>query len=89
VRTELLVDRIGDDAVLNREVVGADGINAIPLAKLHRGMVENHVVGLATAGTDVDAAGTAAAATLSDTQMAADDVVLCKRRLKSAAGSCV
>ena len=58
VRAELLVDRVGDDAVLHREVGGVDGVNAVPLAELHGDVIENHVAGRAgaTGGADVDAA---------------------------------
>src|ERR1022692_2456693 len=72
VRTELLIDGIGNDTVLNREGVGANGIDVVPLAELHGGVIENHVAAV----TDIDTTRTAAAAALPGAQMPTDDVVL-------------
>ena len=80
MRAELLVDRIGNDAVLHGEIAGAHGIEAIPLAELDRRMIKNHVVGLAAVGADINATGTGAAAALAHAQAATDDIVLIVER---------
>ena len=80
VRAKLLVDGIGDDGILHRDGRGVDGINAVPLPKFNRDVVENHVVGRAAGRADVDGAGAGGAAALPEAKKAADDVVLSVER---------
>ena len=73
---ELLVDRIRDDRVLHRERRRMHCVNAVPLSKLHRDMIKDHIVGRARGCTDIDRAGSRAAPALPKPEITANDVVV-------------
>src|SRR5208282_4122113 len=89
MRAELLVDGIGDDGILHGKVGGVDGVLVVPRTEGHRDVIKNHVGGRAGAagGAEVDGAFTLIAAVaaivnvaLTETDVAADDVVLPVKR---------